>query len=52
MVFIPREEESGIKMYLCCKACDMCLNRIGLAKFKVNNGANPEKKENNMTARM
>ena len=33
-------------MCLWCKECDMCWNRIGLAKFKVKNGANPEKKEN------
>jgi len=24
MVFIPRGEESGIYMCLCCKECDMC----------------------------
>ena len=30
----------------------MCSHRIGLAKFKVQNGANPEKKENNMTTRV
>ena len=38
-------------MCLCCKECEMCKNRIGLAKFKVQNEANPEKVKN-MTARM
>ena len=30
----------------------MSMFTIGLSKFKVQNGANPEKKENNMRARM
>ena len=43
IVFIPRGEESGLQMCLGYNKCDMCQNRIGLAKFKVQNGANPEK---------
>ena len=50
MVFIPRGEESGIKMCLCCEKCDMCSHRIGLAKFKVQNGANPEKRKQHDSA--
>ena len=32
-------------MCLCCKECDMCQNRIGLAKFKVQNGGRKKGKQ-------